>query len=244
MEDTMTDFNKSRWADSEFAQEYRDNADIYIVDRRRMFGIMKSFYRQFVSCNKRTNMLDLGCGDGIVTHELLQIDNSISALLIDPSDDMLCKAKERLKGFENISYAKASFQEIIGGDILPKKFDFIVSAQAIHHLTMDEKKELFNTIHAHLRQDGYFLNLDVILAPANALEQWYMQLWNEWMDDKKEIMGIDRDLFSDITRRYGESDDNKPDTLDDQLNALRDTGFSSVDCFYKYGIFTVYGGKK
>jgi tRNA (cmo5U34)-methyltransferase len=57
-------------------------------------------------------------------------------------------------------------------------------------------------------------------------------------------MGIDRDLFSDIIRRYMESGDNRPDTLDDQLNALKSIGFSSVDCYYKYGIFTVYGGKK
>jgi tRNA (cmo5U34)-methyltransferase len=240
----MTDFNDSRWADSEFAEEYRDNADIYIVERGRMFDIMKSFYRHFVSGNARTIMLDLGCGDGIVTQELLQIDNSISAVLIDPSEDMLCKAKERLKGFEDISYEKASFQEITRGDILQENFDFIVSSQAIHHLTLDEKKELFKTIYTHLRQGGYLLNIDVILAPADALEQWYMQLWKEWVDEKKEIMGIDRDLYSDITRRYKESVDNRPDTLDDQLNALRGIGFSSVDCFYKYGIFTVCGGKK
>jgi tRNA (cmo5U34)-methyltransferase len=35
-----------------------------------------------------------------------------------------------------------------------------------------------------------------------------------------------------------------PDTLAAQLNALQTIGFEDVDCFYKYGIFTMYGGKK
>ena len=64
------------------------------------------------------------------------------------------------------------------------------------------------------------------------------------MDEKKVSLGIDRDLFSDVTRRYKAYDENKPDTLDSQLNALRDIGFCEVDCFYKYGVFAVFGGKR
>ncbi len=32
----MTNFNESRWAKPEFSKEYRDNADIYIVESRKM----------------------------------------------------------------------------------------------------------------------------------------------------------------------------------------------------------------
>jgi hypothetical protein len=32
----MTEFNKSQWAKAEFTQEYRDSADVYIVERRRL----------------------------------------------------------------------------------------------------------------------------------------------------------------------------------------------------------------
>ncbi len=30
----MTDFNKSNWARPEFSREFRDNADIYVIERR------------------------------------------------------------------------------------------------------------------------------------------------------------------------------------------------------------------
>lgn len=240
----MTDFNNTNWSKPEFSRQYRDNADIYIVERRRMFDILKSFYRHFLKDKGKCNVLDLGCGDGILTHNLLEIDGSISAMLIDPSEDMLSRAKERLRGFDDVHYIQASFQDLMKDNILQESFSFIVSSLAIHHLTMEEKKSLFGMIYSHLLPRGYFMNIDVILAPTADLEEWYMNLWQEWMDEKKASLGMEKDMFRDIIKRYKELEENKPDTLEDQLNALKDTGFREVDCFFKYGIFVVYGGKK
>ncbi len=240
----MTDFRQTNWAKAEFGQQYRDNADIYIVERKRMFGILKSFYTHFISGKAQTHILDLGCGDGIVSRELLKIDDSISAILIDGSGDMLNKAKERLRDFKNADFIKASFQEIISGDIIKGEFDFIFSSLAIHHLVMNEKIHLFEKIYSLLNMNGYFLNIDVVLSPAETLEQWYLELWKDWIDQRKAFLGIHGDYYNDIIRRYKDNRDNKPDTLDNQLNALKEIGFKDVDCFYKYGIFTIYGGRK
>ena len=113
----MTEFDKSKWAKPEFTQEYRDSADVYIVERRRLLEILKSFYGYFIGDKPNSNILDLGCGDGIVIQELLKIDSSITATLIDGSEDMLNKAKDRLKDFENIHFIRASFQEILNKNI-------------------------------------------------------------------------------------------------------------------------------
>lgn len=240
----MTEFNKTNWSKPEFSKQYRDNADIYIVERRRMIEIMKSFYGYFISDNENKSALDLGCGDGILTRNLLEIDSSISATMIDPSGDMLRRAKELLRESDNIRYIRASFQDLMKDTILQKNFNFVVSSLAIHHLTLEEKRSLFRIIHAHLHPGGYFMNIDVILAPAASLEDWYMELWHEWMDERKGALGLEKDLFNDITKRYKELEENKPDTLEDQLTALKETGFREVDCYYKYGIFAVFGGRK
>lgn len=240
----MTEFNKSNWAKAEFSQEYRDNADIYIVERRRLLKILKSFYKHFLCNKQQKKVLDLGCGDGIITHEFLKVDDFLSATLVDGSEDMLDKAKERLRGFKNIQFIKASFQEVLEKNILHQTFDFVVSSLAIHHLTMKEKIALFKNIYSHLNINGYFLNIDVILAPTEILEQWYLSLWRDWIAERKTILGIEGDFFDDIIDRYKNNKDNKPDTLENQLNALKDIGFRNVDCFYKYGIFSMYGGRK
>ena len=240
----MTDFEKTNWSKPEFTQQYRDNAEIFIVERKRMFDILRSFYKHFLKDRGKNNILDLGCGDGILTYELLRTDVSISATLVDGSEDMLNKAKERLAGFKNINFIKSSFQEILEKNTIRQKFDLVVSSMAIHHLTMNEKKTLFGNIYSYLNEGGYFVNIDVILARAESLEQWYLRLWQGWMDEKKASLGIERERFSDIIMRYKQLNENKPDVLEGQLNALKDIGFKDVDCFYKYGIFAVYGGKK
>ena len=109
---------------------------------------------------------------------------------------------------------------------------------------MDEKKAIFRSIYSHLDTDGYFLNIDAVLAPAKALERWYLLLWKEWIDERKTFLKIEGNYFEEIIQRYKDLVENKPDTLDAQIGALKFIGFKDVDCFYKYGIFTMYGGKK
>jgi tRNA (cmo5U34)-methyltransferase len=240
----MTEFSKTEWAKSGFSREYRDNADIYIMERRRLFDILKSFYRHFLKDGRQVKMLDLGCGDGIITHEILTVDNTVAATLLDGSGDMLAHAQERFKEYRDMRYIKASFQEILADDVLDNNFSFVVSSLAIHHLALEEKNSLFGKIYYCLDAGGYFVNIDVALSPTETLEQWYLLLWKEWIDEKKASLGIKGNYFSDIVRRYKDNRDNKPDTLKDQMNALADIGFKDVDCFYKYGIFTMYGGRK
>jgi tRNA (cmo5U34)-methyltransferase len=240
----MTDFNNTRWADQEFAKQYRDNAEIYIVERQRMFGIMRSFFRHFLAGKKNVRVLDLGCGDGVVTRNILDVDRSISADLVDASVDMLEKARERLKGSGNMNYINASFQEVMENGLPDRGYDIAVSSLAIHHLTMDEKSRFFRTVNAQLRPGGYFINIDVVLPPTDSLDGWYMKLWEEWMDGKRTELRQYDEPSSDVIVRYRNGEENQPDTLDDQMDALREAGFRDADCYYKYGIFVVYGGVK
>lgn len=50
--------------------------------------------------------------------------------------------------------------------------------------------------------------------------------------------------FQKVPDQYKNNPDNNPDTLENQLKLLKSTGFKNVDCYYKYGIFSVYGGQK
>jgi tRNA (cmo5U34)-methyltransferase len=43
---------------------------------------------------------------------------------------------------------------------------------------------------------------------------------------------------------YKGKGENQPSGLFEQLDALRECGYGDVDCYYKYGIFAVFGGIK
>jgi tRNA (cmo5U34)-methyltransferase len=242
----MTEFNQSEWNESDHVQEFVEHSDIYIMERKLQFKILTSFYQHFVNktINKRNiKVLDLGCGDGRISRELLKVDTNVEIYLVDGSYEMLERAKSYLNDYNNIQYINKTFQDILDADTLATNFDFIVSSLAIHHLSSNEKDLLFNYIYKHLNNGGYFLNMEVVLAPSEPLEEWYRIMWQQWIQENERKLGIEKS-FQYLPLKYKKNPDNHPDTLDRQLNSLKTIGFKNVDCHYKYGIFAIYSGER
>lgn len=238
----MTDFDESEWAKSQFSQSYRDTADIFLPYRRQFIDLAKAIYRHYISQNTHASVLDLGCGDGLFVQELLRSFTLAKARLVDGSSDMLDAAKERLGRQENVFFSKASFQELLINDPFSEQFDFIYSSLAIHHLPLEEKTGLYAYIYDHLAIDGCFVHYDVVVPPSEKLDGCYMSMWRQWIkshpaiDKHKDLIGIPNE--------YKDNQDNIPDTLESQLKALETIGFRDVDCYFKYGIFALFGGSK
>jgi tRNA (cmo5U34)-methyltransferase len=235
----MTNYDASRWMDSEFAGEYRDNANGYIPNRHLMIQIVQSLYQHQIYVKDRAaRVLDLGCGDGLFVDALWKVDAQIDATLVDGSAEMLDAARQRLAGLEHKRLVQASFQDLLAKDTLEASYDLILSSLAIHHLRGDEKEALFQYIYNHLNPGGMFLNADVVLAPSDELEQWYLTLWREWIGhySTSDLLGV--------PQRYKDNSDNVPDRLMMQLQALEHIGFRQVDCYYKFGIFVMFGGRR
>lgn len=238
----MSKFEKSRWADSEFSQGYRDDANIFLPFRGRFIEVSKSLYRHFVSQHPAAKVLDLGCGDGLFIQELSKSFKLSQVTLVDGSAEMLDAAQKRLSGQENCYFIQASFQQLFANNPMDENFDFIYSSLAIHHLPFDEKQKLYAYIYERLSPGGWFIHYDVVLPPSEKLEKWYLSFWKEWiiehpsMERREQLLGI--------PDQYKGNPDNIPDTLGSQLEVLKDVGFCNVDCFYKYGIFSLFGGSK
>jgi tRNA (cmo5U34)-methyltransferase len=238
-------FGDSPWAKEGFSKNYLEKADIYIVERRKMFRVVTSFYDHFLKGEKGISIADLGCGDGVLSEELLKIDTTITGVLIDGSETMLQKARKRLQAYRGLDFMKASFEELLRGDVTLPEFDFCFSSQAIHHLDMGDKMSLFRYLNARLRDNGSFVNVDVVRAPSEGVQEWYYVMWREWMRHMFEALDITDEVPEDVIMRYkSPASMNTPDTLEAQLEALKEAGFKDVDCYYKNGIFAVFGGRK
>lgn len=240
----MTEFEDTSWVSDEFTRHYLLIVDAQIPQRSRLKKIIGSFYRFHAPIGDSPVVLDLGSGDGAMAAVLLGINPGIRPVLVDASEEMINRAKRRLSACIPCQFIKRSFHELIAfNDDIPK-CDFVVSSLAIHHIDTNEKDRLFRFVYEKLKPGGWFLLYDTVLPPAS-LEDWYINLWLEWIRGKKEKLQIDEDMESFVFGHHQAPDHHKNiDTLETHLSLLEKTGFSRIDIVYKYGIFTLICGQR
>ncbi|HSV42772.1 MAG TPA: class I SAM-dependent methyltransferase [Methanomassiliicoccales archaeon] len=239
------DYLESSWCRRGFSDLFVETADVAVPDRRRLISLAQDLYMHFIFGRQGCRVLDLGCGDGTYGLALRQIDPDMKLTLLDGSEEMLDKARARTNDWSGVEFVRTSFESLIEKDLDLGKFDMVISSLAIHHLPLDGKKRLFSYIHEHLYRDGFLLNIDTMLPPTLALEDFYIQRWEAQIMDLKSRTGVDFDHPELI---YGHHQEPRHhallSTLKDQLDALEDIGYIDVDVLFKNGIFTAYCGRK
>ncbi len=135
---------------------------------------------------------------------------------------MLAEAERRL----GTRVAAVHVRDMAAG--LPEgPFDAVVSALAIHHLEDLDKRALFRRVHEVLRPGGVFVNAEQVAGPTPELTRSYVENWQRMC---RELGASDAELSAAIQRR---THDRCAD-VGSQLGWLREAGFATVDCVYKY----------
>ena len=153
-------------------------------------------------------ILDLGTGDGRLM-ALLKIDRpSATGVALDFSPVMLEKARDRFKDDESIEIISHNLD-----DRLPDlgKFDAIVSSFAIHHVTHDRKRSLYEEIFNLLTPGGVFTNLEHVPSPNQKIHAQFLTK-----------IGYPPE---------NEDPSNKLLDIETQLGYLREIEFVDVDCY-------------
>ena len=238
-----TNFQQSEWADTERAEFYRDTADHYLVDRHMHLLLLQSFYRFYFAERHDVHLLDLGCGDGILTQALLEVNPQIKATLLDGAEDMVAAAQARLGNQSGTTFVHQRFDEFMAEQTIHERYDLVVSSFAIHHLYLDEKVSLFRAILRQLKAGGAFFNIDTVLSNEPVFESWYRTLWQDWIAERQERLQLDED-YRGIPEEARANPDNKLSTLSSQIEALKSVGFEDVGSHYQNGLFAIFSGRK
>ncbi|MHA2197763.1 MAG: class I SAM-dependent methyltransferase [Promethearchaeota archaeon] len=239
----MNEFKRSNWYNGDYSRKYLDEADFYIPERDILLRILASFYRKFITSNKKKRILDLGCGNGILSKTLFNHNSNLEIVVTDGSKEMLIEAKKELDGIPVLEFCQITFEEIIQGKFKKGLFDLIISSFAIHHLNMTQKMKLFNRVFEMMNLGSYFINIDVVVSDYENYNDWYYDLWKEWIIINQKSLNINKS-FEQVPEEARRKSENHFDLLGEQLDGLKLIGFSDVECHYKYGVFAIYGGKK
>jgi len=190
----------------------------------------------------RPSFLDLGCGHGDVTAELLKVRPGASVTMVDFSDEMLRRARERFVDNDRVSILKQDLNRGIPGALAGSRFDAAVSCFAFHHIERENRAMLYGQIRGVLGPDGLFINGDRIRGESPAIAAWELDAWVVWMTARvKERLGITK-TPAEIRRRQLEMDEklgDKPDSIWAMRDDLKQAGFTHVDCLYKNQVTAV-----
>ena len=245
----MDQFEINTWLSSdstELIDYYLNSADVIVVERERCIKLLIDIFGYHFKERNNLRVLDLGCGDGIITKSFCDKYPDHHYFLMDGSGDMIERAKDKLRGVKNITFIHQSFDEFTDTEGAMITYDFIFSSNAIHHLDAIGKAKLYFKIYLTLNNAGLFINYDVVQPASERSEQWQFNMWRQWMNEILIKKGHSEDVgkHEGLPDLYKSKQDNHPGPLLDQLQILEKIGFKDVDCFFKYGIFALFGGIK
>ena len=242
----MKNYRPNVWlTDAANVNSYLSSAEVIVPQRNNSIKLLVDIFRYHFKKKEGLRLLDIGCGDGIVSDWIRRRYPNNNFFLLDGSSEMLEKAKERLKG-ENITLMHQTFEGYVNPAFESDKFDFMYSANAIHHLDLPEKSKLYRKVFNELKPGGLFLNIDLVLPSSGISEIWQFNMWRDWMNETLYDKGFQKDIgkYDEVPCHYKNNEQNKPDSLFDQLKLLKRIGFQDVDCFYKFGVVAIFGGTK
>lgn len=221
----------------EIRKRFGEISEKYDQEREYLIPCFKDFYEISLPLIERQKnaetLLDIGAGTGLFSYFVYQVNPKLKYTLLDISPEMLAIAKKRFFGLANFSYLEMDYRE----KGIPGKYNIIISSLSIHHLTDEEKTDIYKRIYKALKPGGLFVNADQILGRTTAIDSFYKDQWRRSVIES----GLSQESIRSAFKRTALD---KLAPLSWQLNELQRIGFLEVDCIYRYHNFVVMIGTK
>jgi tRNA (cmo5U34)-methyltransferase len=237
---------ESNWKTKKLANTFLEGVRRAIPGADLQFAVMGKIADRWCVSPKR--ILDLGCGDGILGHFLLDRFPIANGLFLDFSDPMLDAARTKVGSLRNATVAKVDFASPQWQDMAKSHgpFDIVVSGFAIHHQPDKRKREIYTEVFGLLAPGGIFLNLEHVASATKAGQELFDDFFVDHLFDFHSRSDSDATRES-IAEHYYKRPDKKENILapvQDQCKWLEQIGFADVDCFFKVFELAIFGGRK
>lgn len=226
--------NNSGWKSKEAAEHYKKVINDLVPGRHEILDIISRVTTEF--SNDEFKILDLGCGYGEVTAKILELKPNAKCYLVDYSEEMVNLSKERYKDNGNVKILRQDLNKGLPQELENEKFDAVVSCFSLHHIEFQNRVKLYADILNVLKKDSIFINGDMFICDSTKLNEWEFNHWIEWMVRRiKESLNTET-TFDKLKQKQLDAFEklgDKPGTLWEMYNDLKEAGFKNVDCLYK-----------
>jgi tRNA (cmo5U34)-methyltransferase len=231
----------AEWQQPELASAFLEVREMLLP----LLGVQEELLRRLFERHPHavTRFLDVGCGDGAMSELVLSLFADAEAVLVDFSEPMLERAAHRLEDSRaRWRIVDADLSDPAWSERLPPGgYGAAVSGLAIHHLPSERKRSLFAELYGLLEPGAMFVNMDCVSIEGPLRGLWDEQTLANAVRTERERGGsrsqaqLERDLFDN-------SEEDRPDSVDDQLRWLREAGFEQAELHFKWAEGAIFGG--
>ena len=130
--------------------DYTNMSNYYDLIMTSGYYDYKKIVNELISCADFDNVLEIGCGTGLIIEELASRKKDIEITGIDLTQAMLAIARQRLNKFDHVTLAHQN----VTGLTLNKEFDLAFSYGGVWYFVMDGVNEPFLVSHIYDEQDN------------------------------------------------------------------------------------------
>ncbi|MCV0395036.1 MAG: class I SAM-dependent methyltransferase [Rhizobiaceae bacterium] len=234
-----------KWSETE-SETYRSLAEVAVPERERQ---RDAIVELALSGPATGPVLDLCCGEGLLSEAILDADPAVQVLAFDGSDSMLTETASRCDA------ARLTTRRIDLAGSEWRRFDrplrAVVSSLAVHHLDGGQKRALFQDLGAALTPGGVFVLADVVLPASDEGFRLAARHFDE--EARRRSLAIRGDLSGfDLFEREqwncfadGAFDDiDRPSTIVDHIDWLRQAGFIAVDLHWMIAGHALFSARR
>ena len=212
-----------------------DTGQLSTIDAKISLELITEAAKRIVP--NAVNLLDIGCGAGNYTLEMLTQIPNLHCTLVDLSRPMLDKALER------VSRQTPQTVQVLQGDIreVPlseNHFDIILAGAVLHHLRDDQDwTKTFEKLFKLLKPGGCLMIADLITQDTPLVNEY---MWDRYGDYLEKIGGKE---YRQKVYDYVDKEDS-PRSLNYQIDLMKKVGFSKTEILHKNICFAAFGGIK
>lgn len=219
------------WTEDD-SETYRLLSEFAVPERERQVAVVSELV---ASATAEGDMLDLCCGEGLLSRALLDAVPGGNVLAYDGSPGMIERAKAACDGDPRLKTRLIRLADTEWRRFA-RPLRAVVSSLAVHHLDGTGKRRLFADILAALASGGVLVLADVIRPVTAVGNSLAARMWDE------EVARRSLEIAGDLSgmTAFREADWNhfrhdridpidRPSTVAEHLDWLREAGFVDVD---------------
>ncbi len=235
------------WSEAD-SETFIDYGRYYVPDREQQ---IETICGLIPDTPPPSHVVELCCGEGLLSHALLERLANATVHALDGSPKMLARTRTRLAQYGD-RFDTTQF-DLAATDwrAFPWPLTGVVSSLAIHHLDGPGKQALFADVARALAPGGVFVVADLVEPTSEAARRVAAKAWDDAV--RRRALELDGDLAAfeafqaDDWNHYSAPEPDPvdmPSPLKSQLDWLAAAGLCDIDVHYLKAGHAIFSGRK